>query len=382
MVNNMEKINLCCDIAKKCNSCQLNNMDYQSQLIYKQKQVEKYIGKFCKISPVIGMENPFHYRNKAQAFFKKEKDKSYVCGIYKSTTKSIVKTQSCVLQTNRANHTISILNNLFKSFKVKPYDFHTNTGWLKSVIIREGFSTNQLMVVIIGATETFPAKSTFISALISKCPYINTVVVNVNKEEILLPGNTVSVLYGDGYIKDIINEKTFFISPSSFYQVNPIQTEKLYKKAIELADIKKTDIVLDAYSGVSTIGILASDFAEHVYSVESNISAVKDARKNVEINNIQNISLCCDDAVNFIKTADHIDIAIIDPPRAGCNKSFLLSLSDKKIQKIVYISCNIKTQSRDLAILKNLGYTVNSVAPFDLFPHTRHIECVALLTHY
>lgn len=377
-------ITLNCSVAKKCNSCQLNNLTYADQLKYKQNKCKKFLGNFCKIEPIIGMESPFCYRNKAQAVFKRERDKSISFGLYKSTTNTIVKTKDCKLHTKRANEIFATLCSLFKSFKISPYDPFKGTGFIKSAVIREGFNSGEVMVILNGADPIFPAKKTFVSALIKKHPYITTVVTTVNKDpKKLFIGKTQDILFGDGYIKDTLCDKTFVISPQSFYQVNPIQTQKLYKKAIELAALDGTQTVLDSYCGVGTIGICASDKAKSVLSVESNKEAIADAKKNAKLNSIKNISFVCADATDYIKQLKDenvkIDVAFVDPPRAGCSKEFLQAVADMNIQKIVYISCNIETQAHDLRFLKSQGYTVEHIHPVDMFPHTNHVESVVLL---
>lgn len=377
-------ISLNCTVAKKCNSCQLNNLTYTEQLKYKQNKCKKFLCSFCKIESIIGMDSPFCYRNKAQAVFKRERDKSISFGLYKSTTNTIVKTRDCKLHTKRANEIFATLCSLFKSFKIQPYNPFKGTGFIKSAVVREGFNSGEVMVILNGADPIFPAKKTFVSALIKKHPYITTVVTTVNKDtKKLFIGKTQDVLFGGGYIKDVLCDKTFVISPQSFYQVNPIQTQKLYQKAIELASLDGTQTVLDSYCGVGTIGICASDKAKSVLSVESNKDAIIDAKKNAKLNSINNISFICADATDYIhKLKDEnvkIDVAFVDPPRAGCSKEFLQSIADMNIQKIVYISCNIETQARDMRFLKSKGYTVKHIQPVDMFPHTNHVESVVLI---
>ena len=377
--------NLNCNVAKKCNSCQLNNLSYSEQLKYKQSKCIKYLGSFCRISDIISMETPFAYRNKAQAVFKRERDKSISWGLYKSTTNTLVKTKECKLHTKHSNEIFNTLCALFKSFKIAPYDPFRGTGFVKSVVVREGFHSNEVMVIINGADSLFPAKKTFVSALLKKHPYITTVVTTVNKDRRkLFIGKTASVLLGDGYIKDTLCGKTFIISPQSFYQINPIQTQKLYTKAIELAKLDGTQTVLDSYCGVGTIGICASDNAKKVYAVESVKDAIIDAKKNAKLNNVKNIEFVCADAKDYIEYLknenEKIDVAFVDPPRAGCSKEFLQSVIDMKIKTVVYVSCNIETQSRDLRILKQNGYKIEAIQPVDMFPHTNHIESVVLLS--
>ncbi len=378
-------VKLNCNIAKKCNSCQLNNLSYNDQLKFKQSKCRKFLGSFSKIEPIIGMETPYAYRNKAQAVFKVERDKSIRWGLYKSTTNSVVVTKSCKLHTKHSNEIFDTLCKLFKSFKISVYNPYKGTGFIKSVVIREGFSTKECMVILNGADAIFPAKKTFVSALLKKHPYITTVVTTVNKDrKKLFIGKTQDILHGDGYITDVLCGKTFIISPQSFYQINPVQTQKLYEKAIELADLDGTQTVLDSYCGVGTIGICLCDKVKKVLAVESNEDAIKDARKNAKLNNITNVDFVCADAKDYIRSLKddnvNIDVAIVDPPRSGCSKEFLHCIIDMNVKKIVYVSCNVETQSRDLKLLKSNGYKVMHIQPVDMFPHTNHVESIALLT--
>lgn len=375
-----------CTVAKKCNSCQLNNLSYKEQLHLKENKCRKHLSKFCRINSIIGMDSPFNYRNKAQAVFKRERDKSISWGLYKSSTKSIVKTRSCKLHSSVANEIFCTLCALIKSFKIAPYDMYTGKGFLKSVVIREGRKSGEIMVILNGIDPVFPAKKTFVSALIKKHPDITTVVTTVSKDsKKLFIGKTQDILYGNGKIKDTLLDKTFVISPQSFYQINPVQTETLYSTAIEFASLRGNEVVLDSYCGVGTIGICASDNAKRVLSVESNKDAIIDAKTNAKLNGIQNLDFICADATDYIKELRNsdtkIDVAFVDPPRSGCSKEFLHALCDMKISRIVYISCNVETQDRDIAYLTKHGYTAHKAQPVDMFPHTNHVECVVSLTY-
>lgn len=372
-----------CKSFRACSSCRLFNLSYEDQLKLKQKNCVKKLSPFCKVGSITPSPCPVRYRNKAQFVFKKS-GKQIRYGIYKSATHTPALTEDCLICTERANEVAAALCKLFASFKLSPYDFYKGTGYIKSVTVREAFSTGELMVILSGADPVFPAKRTFISALLKRCPYITTVVLCVNKsEDKLFVGETKEVLFGEGYITDVLCEKKFLISPQSFYQINSAQCERLYHKAIELADLSKNEIVLDAYAGVGTIGICACDKAKKVYSVEQNPQAVKDAKKNASLNHIDNIDFVCADSKDYIRQLkeDHItiDTAFIDPPRAGCSASFLNTLAKIKPDKIIYISCNIETQARDIRILENKGYKAQICCPYDMFPNTGHVESVVRL---
>ncbi len=374
-----------CKNIRSCSACQLSNLSYSDQLLFKQKRCIRTLSPFCKVERITPCDSPLRYRNKAQFVFKKSGSR-ITYGIYKSTTHTISETDDCLLCTEHANTVARALCKLFLSFKLRPYDYYKGTGYIRSAVIREAFSTGELMVVINGNSPVFPAKRTFVSALLKACPFITTVVLCVNKsDEKLFTGNVQEVLFGNGYITDVLCEKRFLISPQSFYQINPIGTERLYQKAVELAALTGNENVLDAYCGVGTIGICASDQAKTVYSVEQNPQAVRDAEKNARLNGIENIRFTQADAKDYIKTLREqhipIDVALIDPPRAGCSLSFLNTLSKLCPKRIVYISCNIDTQKRDIAILRNKGYKAQTCYPFDLFAQTKHVESVCLLTH-
>lgn len=368
-----------CKYQKKCNSCHLYNLDYEDQLKLKNKKIRLLFDHICKVMPIIGMDYPFEYRNKAQIVFKENEKKEYLPGLYKSTTKSVMPCSQCLLHTKRQNEIANALAPLLKSFKIRPYDFHTSKGWLKSVLIREGFKTGEIILVLIGSSKVFPAKPTFISALLKKCPYITTVVTTVNETDILMTGRQTAVLYGEGHIHDSLLNKDFIISADSFYQINPVQTEKLYQTAVSFADIQSNNNVLDAYCGIGTIGIIAAEKAEKIISIEINKSAVENAEKNAKLNNIDNITVLQGDVKDHISSLKDIDIAFIDPPRAGCSREFIKSLVNLKPEKIIYISCNPKTQIRDIKLLRHYKYYPRLCQPVDMFPHTNHVETVVLL---
>ncbi|MBQ3416333.1 MAG: 23S rRNA (uracil(1939)-C(5))-methyltransferase RlmD [Ruminococcus sp.] len=373
-----------CESVRACSSCQLFNLSFDEQLLFKQKKCEKALSPLCKVEKITPSPSFVRYRNKAQFVFKKS-GKEIRYGIFKAKTHTPALTGDCLLCSEKANEIAKVLCRLFLSFKLNPYDFYKGTGYIKSITVREGLETGEVMVILSGAAPVFPAKRTFISALLKACPYITTVVLCVNKsEDKLFVGETKEILYGKGHITDILCGKKFLISPQSFYQINAPQCERLYQKAIALADLKGNETILDAYSGVGTIGICASDKAKTVYSVEQNPQAVKDAKKNAALNQIDNIDFVCADSKDYIKALQkqnvRIDAAFIDPPRAGCSASFLNMLAKIKPAKIIYISCNIETQSRDIRILENKGYKAQVCYPFDMFPNTGHVETAVLLS--
>ncbi len=374
-----------CQVSKKCGGCQLTNMTYEQQLSFKQGKVLKLLGKFGHINRIIGMENPYHYRNKVQAAFGRTKSGMIISGVYQSSTHNIVKVDSCLIEDRKADEIIVTVRQLIKSFHLTVYDENTQKGFLRHVLIKRAFGTNEIMVVLVTGSPVFKSKNDFCRALREKHPEITTIIQNINNHfTSLVLGEKEIVLYGNGYITDKLLDLHFRISPKSFYQINYKGTEILYSKAMEFANIGKDDIVIDAYSGVGTIGIIASKYAKEVISVELNPDAVKDARVNAAINNIKNVRFFCADATEFLlgaaKENEKVNVVLMDPPRAGSTVSFMKSVCTLAPEKIVYISCNPETLSRDLLYFSKNGYMVRKIQPVDMFPHTSHIETVVLLT--
>ncbi len=374
-----------CPVYKKCGGCQLQNMEYQAQLSFKQAKVVKLLGRFCRVGEIIGMENPYHYRNKVQAAFGRDR-RGVFSGIYQSSSHRIVPVEGCLIEDIKADAVVSSVRRLVRKFGITVYDMESRRGFLRHVLVRRSFSTDQLMVVIVSSAAEFPHKKDFINALLKEHPEITTIVHNVNdRSTALMLGSQSSVLYGDGFIEDELLSCNFRISPKSFYQVNPIQTEKLYSLAMEYLNLKGCETVLDAYCGTGTLGILAARAgAGKVIGVEVNADAVRDAQENAELNGIENIDFICDDASEFItKLADekqHLDSVIMDPPRAGSTVQFMRSVITLAPDRIVYVSCNPDTLKRDLLYFSKNGYKVRKITPVDMFPHTSHVECVALMS--
>lgn len=379
----MSKLALNCPHAKKCGGCQLQNMTYERQLSHKQVKVIKLLGKYRHVDEIIGMTHPYHYRNKVQAAFG-ERGKEIISGIYQSSTHKIVPVDSCLIEDQKADEIIVTIRKLAKSFKLRAFNDVAMKGFLRHVLIKRGFASGQIMVVLVTGTMDFPKQETFVNALLSRHPEITTVVQNVNhKRTSLLLGEESRVLFGDGYIEENLCGFRFRISPKAFYQINPTQTEVLYGKALEFAQLTGKERVLDAYCGTGTIGIIASPKAGQVVGVELNGDAVKDAKVNAALNGVENIEFYEDDAGRFmVKEAQRrakYDVVMMDPPRAGASREFLECLVTLSPKKVVYISCNPETQARDVAFLVKNGYRVKKIQPVDMFPHTEHVECVMSL---
>ena len=375
-----------CSLAKDCGGCALQHINYKKQLDFKTNHVQDCISKIAKldikVNDCIGMDNPYNYRNKSQVPFSMNNKK--ICyGFYKQNTHKIVQMDSCKIQTEDADDILKTIKKLMEKYHISAYEEDKRKGTVRHVLIKKGFSTNQIMVVLITNVLSFPNRKDFVKELVKTYPNIKTVIQNINTRDTnVILGEKESVLYGSGYIEDILLGIKFKISSKSFYQVNPIQTATLYSKAIELADLKKTDRILDAYCGIGTIGLIASKKVNEVIGVEIVADAIKDAKNNALVNNIENANFVLDDAskfmISFSKTTEKIDVVFVDPPRKGCEERFLTSLMKLSPKKIVYISCNPSTLANDLKILKE-KYDIKVVQPVDMFPHTYHVETIALL---
>ncbi|MGN0447473.1 MAG: 23S rRNA (uracil(1939)-C(5))-methyltransferase RlmD [Acutalibacteraceae bacterium] len=373
-----------CPLYKKCGGCQLQNMTYPEQLSFKQVKAIKSLGPFGHVEEIIGMEKPFHYRNKVQAAFGFYRGK-IISGVYQSSSHNIVPVDECFLEDKLADRIIVTIRKMLPKYKLTAYNEDTGRGFLRHVLVKRSFTTGQTMVVLVAGTSLFPKKDEFIKELLSFHGEITTIVFNVNsKKTSLVLGEKETVLYGTGYIEDILCGKRFRISAKSFYQINPVQTEILYNTAIGFASLNGSERVLDAYCGTGTIGLVASDKAKEVIGVELNGQAVRDAKANAKLNGITNARFFAADAGRFMvemaKSGEKVDVVFMDPPRAGSDLNFLRSVCTLKPEKIVYVSCNVETQARDLRYLCRNGYKVKRIQPVDMFPHTGHVESVVLLS--
>lgn len=374
-----------CPLSKKCGGCQLQNMDYDRQLKYKQALVGKLLGGFGKVERIKGMDDPTHYRCKVQAAFGTTRSGKIVSGVYQSSSHRIVNVDSCLIENEKADAVIVTIRSLLPSSKIRPYDEDKRTGLLRHVLVRVGQNSGEIMVVLVTAGSQFPSKNDFVKALLNAHPEITTIVQNVNtRRDSMVLGDTDKPMFGKGYITDTLCGCTFKISPQSFYQINPTQTEHLYNAAVALAQLTGGERVIDAYCGTGTIGLIAAKHAKEVLGVELNESAVRDARLNAKLNKAENIRFVCADAGEVMEEMpaqnESCDVVLMDPPRAGSSKQFLESLVRLSPDRVVYISCNPETLARDLRFLTKNGYKVKKIKPFDLFPFTKHIETVVLLT--
>lgn len=374
--------NFNCPIYKKCGGCQLD-VTYRQQLSYKQRTVIKMLGRYCRVAPIIGMENPLHYRTKVSVAFGFSRGQ-VISGIWQSSGAKIAKTDFCALEDERAERIIAAIKKLLPTFKLKTYDEVTKSGFLRFVTIRIGKQTGEILVALGTGSGVFPAVKNFVQALVKACPEITTITRNISCDRLnLLLGKDETVLYGDGFISDRLCGYTFKISARSFFQVNPTQTEKLYSTAVDFADLSGEETIIDAYCGVGTIGIIASAKAKSVIAAEQNADAAKNAAENAALNGVKNYQVVNADAGKFMeemaKTGESADVVFTDPPRQGCSKQFLKSLLTLAPKRIVYVSCNPETLARDLYFLTKNGYKAEKIQPVDMFPYTKHIECVVLL---
>lgn len=374
-----------CPHSKKCGGCQLQNLDYKEQLAHKERTCIRLLGKFCRVEPIIGMENPYHYRNKVQAAFGTTRAGRIISGIYQSSTHNIVAVDSCMTEDEIADRIIVDIRRLLRDFKMTTYNEVTGRGFLRHVLVKRGFQTGEVMVVLVTGTPIFPARNNFTRALLKLHPEITTIIQNVNdRYTSMLLGQNEKTLYGPGYITDILCGLRFRISAKSFYQINPVQTEVLYGKAMEFAELTGKETVIDAYCGIGTIGMVAAKNAEQVLGVEVNRDAVRDARENAKLNRVKNIRFVCADAGDFMvdmaNAGEHCDVLFMDPPRAGSDTAFLSCALTLAPRRIVYVSCNPETLARDLNFLTKRGYRAEKIQPVDMFPHTDHVETVCLLT--
>ena len=376
-----------CPAFGKCGGCQMLDVPYEEQLKRKQHNAGRILGSLCRIQPITGMENPFHYRNKVHAVFGFRKGE-IISGVYQEGSHRIVPVRSCMIEDEKADEIIGSVRELAKSFKIRAYDEDTGFGLLRHVLVKRGFATGEIMVVLVTASPVFPARNNFVKALRDRHPEITTIIQNQNdRATSMVLGDRERVLYGKGYIEDELCGCRFRISGKSFYQVNPVQTEKLYAKAMELAGLGGSETVIDAYCGTGTIGIIAARRLREgrVIGVEMNPDAVRDAVANAKRNRTENIQFYRNDATAFMTgmaaQGGRADVIFMDPPRSGSTEEFIRAAAALKPSRVVYISCNPETLARDLKVFKQFSYRAGEAWPYDLFPHTEHCEIAVSLSN-
>ena len=374
-----------CNISKKCGGCQFQGIPYKEQLKKKQKKEQSLLGAYGKVCSIIGMENPYYYRNKVHAVFDRDRKGNIISGIYEEGTHRVVPVENCLIEDEKSQEIIRTIRGMLKSFKIRTYDEDTGYGLLRHVLIRRGFSTGEIMVVLVTGLPIFPSKNNFVKALRKAHPEITTVVLNVNdRQTSMVLGDREKPIFGPGFIKDRLCGCMFRISPKSFYQVNPVQTEILYQTAIDYASLTGKEAVIDAYCGIGTIGLIAAKKAGKVIGVELNKDAAKDARINAKENKITNAAFYQGDAGRFMvemaAKGEKADVVFMDPPRAGSDERFLSSVVKLSPKKVIYISCNPETLARDLKYLTKHHYKVEKIQPVDMFPFCDHCETVCSLS--
>ena len=375
-----------CPYQKMCGGCNFMHMSYEYEIEQKKKYLNDLFKNIKEIDEinVVSTFEPLNYRNKSQMTYKLSKTKKVVCGFYEEYSHNLIPVSDCMLQSKASNKVIEEINKVFTKHKIRPYDEKTREGTLRHVLVRYGFETKEMMVVLVTNGEMFPGRNNVIKDILKLNLNITTIVQNYNNRDTsIVLGDKNKVLYGPGFIYEKVGDYKFKISPNSFFQVNSIGMKKLYDLALSMAEINKNDIVLDAYCGVGTISIFASKFAKKVIGVEFNKNAINDANINAKINNIQNVYFIGDDATNFIthaaKDRTKFDILIMDPPREGTTKQFINAVTYLQPRKVIYISCDPVTLKRDLYTFYENGYDVKSITGVDMFPRTKHVECVVRL---
>ena len=377
-----------CSTYKRCGGCNLRHIKYEKTLEMKQNAVQSLVNKTLnnkiKVSKVVGMENPFYYRNKAQYPVGLDKNGNPVIGVFANRTHEIIQMQDCKIQHKESEKIAKYIFDLWNKEKLSIYNETTGKGLLRHIVIKIGFKTNEIMCILVINGKDIPNEVQIIRTIINEFPNVKTIVKNINtKNTNVILGNKNITVYGKDYIIDKLGDYYFKISPLSFYQVNPVQAEKLYNLGVSMAEITKNDVVFDLYCGIGTISLFMSKFAKKVYGIEIVEEAVKMAKENAQNNNVSNteffagdVEIVLDDLIN--NKGLKADVVMFDPPRKGLDKKSIDNILNIRPKKIVYISCNPATLIRDLADFEN-EYDIKTIIPVDMFPFTSHVECVATL---
>ena len=381
--------------AKNCGGCPMLATEYAAQLKKKEADVRALLGKYGPVAPIRGMETPYHYRNKVISTFAPAAGGKLTSGIYAARTHKVLPVESCLLQDEVLDKVMLAVRAAANACRYQPFNEDKGTGLLRHCLLRHcllrrGVATGQVMVVLVTAQPVLPGAKNFVKALLAEAEKrgvpVTTVVQNYNpRRTSVVLGEDEKVLYGKGFILDTLCGKTYALSPRSFYQVNPVQTAVLYGLAVDAAHLTGKEVVLDAYCGIGTIGLTASDKARQVVGVEVNRDAVRDAIGNAKHNGVKNARFFAADATAWIREAadagQKADVVFMDPPREGSTPAFLESVARMAPKRIVYVSCNPETMARDLALLTQKGCRAEGFTPVDMFPHSAHCETVVLLSH-
>ena len=383
-----------CRVAKQCGGCSRIDVPYNEQLAAKDEFVRNLFGCFAdvEIRSILGMDDPNHYRNKVTSPFAPGKrgpngGREILTGMYAAGTHRIIQTDGCLVENEQAQQVVRAVKQIMKKHRIEPYDEDKGTGFMRHAVVRVGHESGEVLVTLVTNDDAFPNSKSFCRELVKRCPFVTTVVQNVNTRQTnVILGQQEKKLYGPGFILDTLCGLSFRISSQSFYQVNALQTTVLYDTAIRLANLDGTQTVIDAYCGTGTIGLVAAKRgAARMIGVDSVESAIRDARENARHNGVDNATFVAADAGAFMRecteAGDKGDVVFMDPPRAGSTEVFLDALVKLRPDRVVYISCNPETQVRDVQHLVAKGYALKTVQPVDMFPHTDHVETVALLAY-
>ena len=391
-----------CPMARRCGGCQIQEMKYEAQLAFKEGKVRGNLERIGEVptelldnvmQPIVGMEEPFHYRNKAQFPIGTDKEGHIITGFYAGRTHSIIPNTDCALGVAVNQKILEIILHFMENNNISAYDEEKHKGLVRHVLIRYGFKTDEIMVCLVINGEKLPHAEKLVDKL-CKIPGMTSITISVNKAKTnVIMGNEIKLLWGQTYITDYIGNVKYQISPLSFYQVNPLQTEKLYGLALDYADLNGNETVWDLYCGIGTISLFLAQKAKQVYGVEIVPQAIDDARNNAKINDITNAEFYVGKAEEVLpeyyreyqeshggETA-HADVIVVDPPRKGCEESLLQTIVDMQPEKVVYVSCDSATLARDVKFLRENGYELKKITPVDQFPNTVHVETVVLLSH-
>lgn len=377
-----------CPIYKECGGCQLQHLSYEGQLLAKEKQVRDVltrIGKLenVKVHPVLGMSEPWRYRNKAQVPVG-EREAGLIAGFYQQRSHEIIDMEACMIQQEKNDEVVQAVKRICTKYGVTAYNEQRHKGTLRHIMARHGQVTKEVMVVLVTRTPDLPNKEKIVKEIVEAVEGVKSIIQNVNsKKTNVILGDETRVLWGEEVIYDLIGNVKFAISSRSFYQVNPAQTKVLYDQALSYAELTGEETVIDAYCGIGTISLFLAQKAKKVYGVEIVPEAIADANRNAELNEIDNVEFAVGEAEvvipNWYKEGIVADVLVVDPPRKGCDDALLQTIIEMKPKKVVYVSCNPATLARDLRVLEDGGYKTVEVQPVDMFPHTTHVECISQL---
>ena len=383
-----DRIQPLCGVCTACGGCQFQQYAYPAQLKYKANRVKdafrRHLKEDVKVNETLGMDNPYEYRNKIQVPVGRDPHGHIVTGFYRSGTHKIIPIDKCYIESSKASKIIQVFKTLLKDFRYEPYNEDTGYGLFRHILIRTSYHYDDVMVTLVTTQDEFKGRNNFVKEFIKRCPNIKCLVQNINKRDTnVILGEKERVLYGDGHIKDSILGVDFLISSKSFYQVNPVQVEVLYSKAIEYANLSKDEVVFDAYCGIGTISLIAAKKVQKVIGVEIVKDAIIDAKKNAKLNNINNADFICGDAGEVFKDLVNNKIkfstVFVDPPRKGLDEKFINTLLELAPPKVIYVSCDPETLARDITLLSS-KYKIENIQPVDMFPMTFHVETICALS--